>query len=264
MRVYDAKNIRRYDKLAEKRRRVWFLKILFFIGLAIALTGISFYLLFFSGFLDIKNISINGLDQVGKEEFETKLNARLDSKWLRHVEDQKNLIFFDADDFKAKALAAFPEIKEISIDKNMPHTLNVNVVERKVAGIWCFASCKYFDEEGNLWGQAARSAGFLILNVDDLRRDVDKIDIELLNSIALISSYLKNINISVSNFTIPEDFIGDLRVTTSRRYELLLSAGPDTASQLKTLEILLAQKQNDPDFKPQYIDLRINGRVYYK
>jgi len=267
LRVYDAKNIKRYDKLAEKRRRVWFLKILFFIGSAVALAGLSLYLLFFSGLLDIKNVFITGLDQVDQSEFEAELDAHLGSKWMSYIESQKNLIFFNSNKFKAEALAFFPEIKEISINKNIPHSLNVNVVERNVAGIWCFApstGCKYFDEEGNLWGEAAKSTGFLILNIDDLRRDIDRIDTKLLRSMMFISDYLKKINISISNFMIPEDFIGDLRVTTSRGYDLLLSVGPDTTGQLEVLGILLAQKQNDPDFKPQYIDLRINGRVYYK
>ena len=269
MRVYDGKNIKYQDKLAEKRRRVWILKILFFVGLAIAIVGFILYFLFFSGLLEIKEISVSGIDKVGNKEFHDKLNKRLNFKWLGLLERQKNVLFFNSDAFKAEVFAAFPEIKEISINKKPPHTLNIDVTERTTAGIWCFiSSCKYFDKEGITWGEAAKSSGFLILAVDDLRPGPQSIDLKLLSNVMLISEQLKKNDIFVSKFTIPENFIGDFDAATSRGYGLLFSTGSDIKSQLEVLEIFLAEKNGDlppaGGFKPQYIDLRINGRVYYK
>ena len=176
MRIYDAKNIKYKDGLAEKRRRVFVLKTLFSIGLSIAIVGLIVYLLFFSGLLEIKEVSVNGLDKVNGADFHNGLNERLDSKWLGLLKHQKNVLFFNSDIFKAEALAAFPEIKDISINKKPPHALDIDVTERIAAGIWCFTdsstssasleqaefteSCKYFDEEGVVWGEAAKSSGF--------------------------------------------------------------------------------------------------------
>ena len=277
MRVYDAKNIRYKDGLAEKRRKVFVVKVLFFIGLVIAVAGLILYLLFFSGFLDIREVSISGLDKVGNDEFNSGLNNRLNSKWLGLLEHQRNILFFNSKDFKAEALASFPEIKGVSINKEPPHTLEIDITEREMAGIWCFSlpspeeadgGCRYFDMEGNLWGEAARSSGFIVLNVSDLRPDIKTIDFGLLATIIFTSNRLKEMDILVSKFTIPKNFIGNFSATTSSGYELLFSTDFDIGEQLKVLEIFLAEKQNDPwsvgGFKPQYIDLRINGRVYYK
>ncbi|MBI4158265.1 MAG: hypothetical protein HY505_01415 [Candidatus Yanofskybacteria bacterium] len=265
MQVYDAKNIKYKDGLAEKRRRVWVLKTLFFVGLVIAIVGFVLYLLFFSGFLEIKELSVSGLDKVNSNKFHDELNKRLNSKWLGFIEYQRNVLFFSSEDFKAEIFAVFPEIKEISVSKEPPHALNFNVIERATAGIWCFVDdCKYFDKEGVLWGEAAKSSGFLILSVDDLRQDSGNIDQALLEIIILISGKLAEINIFVSKFMIPSDFIGDFSTFTSSGYELLFSTDSDISKQLEVLEIFLAEKKDNFDFKLQYIDLRINGRVYYK
>src|SRR3989344_4548517 len=172
MRVYDAKNIKYKDGLAGKRRRVWILKILFFVGLVITAVGFILYLLFFFGFLEIKKLSVSGLDKVNSNRFHNELNKKLNSKWLGLLEYQRNVLFFNSDAFKAEILASFPEIKDISMNKELPHALNIDVTERETAGIWCLTSCKYFDREGHTWGEAAKSSGFLILVVDDLRQNV--------------------------------------------------------------------------------------------
>ena len=266
MKVYDAKNIKYHDRLAEKRRRVFILKTLFFVGLAIATAGLILYLFFFSGFLDIKNISISGLDKVNPDDFAEKLNNRINLKRFGYIEHQKNILFFNSDAFNAEVLASFPEVKEIFINKKPPHALGVDVIERKTTGIWCFVdSCKYFDKEGNTWGEAVRSTGFLILNIDDLRQDGQRtIDKSLLDNLLFVLGHLKEMNILINKFIIPDDFLGDFRATTSRSYDLLLSIDSNIKEQLEGFKIFLAEKQKEPGFKPQYIDLRIDGRVYYK
>lgn len=269
MQVYDAKNIRHYDKLAEKRRKRFILKILFFIGLAMAIVGFLLYLLFFSGLLEIKDVSVSGLNKVGGDEFNEELNERLNSKWLGLVEHQKNVLFFDSDAFMAEILSAFPEIENMSVKREPPHTLNIGVMERATAGIWCFVDgCKYFDKEGVSWGGAAKSSGFLILIVDDLGPNIKEINRELLSGIMFILERLKKDEIFINKFIIPDKFIGDFSAFTSGGYELLFSADSDIRRQLEVLEIFLAEKKDNPPpaggFKPQYIDLRINGRVYHK
>lgn len=270
MKVYDAKNIGFRDDLAEKRRKTFVLKILFFIGLTIAIISLIFYFIFFSGFLDIKEVSVNGLDKVNKEEFNNRLDQKLNSKWFGLFEHQKNVIFFDSNTFRTEALYAFPEIKEISVNKRLPHTLNINVIERETVGIWCFLrGCKYFDDKGNTWGETIKSSGFLILNVEDLRQDRQgEIDKSLLGNLLSVLEYLKGLNIFINKFVIPNDFFGDFKVVTSLGFYLLLNTDSDIKEQLEILKIFLVEKQKESSpaggFKPQYIDLRINGRIYYQ
>ena len=278
MRVYDAKNIKFKDGLSEKRRKAHVLKALFFAGFVIAAAGFILYLLFFSGFLEINQVNVSGLNKISGDEFNKELNERLDSKWLGFIERERNLIFFDAESFSGEMLAAFPEIREISVNKEPLHTVNIDIKERTTVGIWCFANgsteldanCRYFDEEGILWGETAKSSGFLILVVEDMRQniketiqpDLSQADSGLLADMVLISGRLKEMNIFINKFEIPDKFIGDFNAFTSEGYKLILSADSDIKKQLEALEIFLTDKK--AIFKPQYIDLRINGRIYYK
>ena len=308
MRVYDAKNIKYKDGLAEKRRRVFVLKALFSISLSIVIIGLIVYLLFFSGLLEIREVSVNGLEKVNGTDFHNELNKRLDSKWRGLFKHQKNVLFFNSDIFKAEALAAFPEIKDISINKKPPNALDIDVMERVAAGIWCFTdssihstnseqagvtkNCKYFDKEGAVWGEAAKSSGFLILVVEDMRQDAQdmirpirpvqgkqdspQIDRDLLASMMLVFKWLKEKDIFIKKFTVPDNFIGDFSAFTSGGYELMFNIDSDIEEQLEVLEIFLMEKRSESSlpalpigewwsrFKPQYIDLRINGRIYYK
>ncbi len=272
MKVYDAKQVGYEDRIIKKRRRTFVLRLLFFIGLVIVIIGILLYLFFFSGLLEIKKVSVNGLDKIDGDEFNSQLNKRFDSKLLGLFEYQKNVVFFDGDDFRAEILSVFPEIKEITVHKEPPHTLSIDVEEKETAGIWCFkndldpliSDCKYFDKKGNIWGEAAMSSGFLVLNVDDRRRlEVQKTDFELLADIVQISERLKEMNIFVRKFIIPDDYFGDFEALTADNYKLLFSTDSDIEEQLDVLEIFLIDKKRD-NLKFQYIDLRINGRVYYK
>lgn len=275
MRVYDAKNIKFKDGLTEKRRKVYIFKTLFFVGLIIAIVGFILYLLFFSGLLEINRVNVSGLNKISGDEFDKGLNERLDSKWLGLLKRQRNLIFFDADFFRAEILTAFPEIKEISVNKEPLHTLNIDVMERTTIGIWCLTSgstwlttsCKYFDEGGTLWGEAAKSSGFLVLVVEDMRQDIKEmvqVDSGILADVMLILGRLKEMNIFINKFIIPDKFFGDFNVLTSGGYDLLFNTDSDIKEQLEVLEIFLKEKKGDSDFKPQYIDLRLKGRIYYK
>jgi len=292
VRVYNVKNIKYHDRLAEKKRRVFVLKTLLFIGLAIVFIGLIFYLVFFSSFFKISQVNVNGLDKVSKDEFNGQFNKRLNSKWIGLLKHQGNVAFFNSDAFRAEILAVFPEIKDISVKKEPPHTLNIDITERITTGIWCFASqnlgefaelatgssdyltpgssdplttsCKYFDEEGNVWGEAVRSVGFLVLVVDDLRQNAEEINTDLLSDIIFMSKRLKEIDVFTDKFTVPDEFIGDFSAFTSGGYELLFSTDSDMGGQLEVLKIFLAEKRDELGFNPQSIDLRINGRVYFK
>ena len=66
----------------------------------------------------------------------------------------------------------------------------------------------------------------------------------------------------IKRIEIPADFIDDLTVHTAKGYYILANTGSGMDKQLDTLRIFL--KNKGADFHPEYIDIRIEGRVYYK
>jgi len=159
------------------------------------------------------------------------------------------------------------------VRKKLLHGLVFNFSERKPVGIWCFKeSCSYFDENKVLWGQPAKSSGFIFLTIDDLRETADKkIDDDFFK---LVMEVAKSMTGEVKNIVILAGSFNEFRAYTAHGYYIIFSTDSDIKNQLDIFKIFLAEKKDSlptgavPDgrqgFHPQYIDLRIDGRVYYK
>ena len=63
---------------------------------------------------------------------------------------------------------------------------------------------------------------------------------------------------------IPENSFDEFRVYTDRGFYLIFSLDSNIKNQTDVLRIFLDEKSKDPNFNPQYLDLRIDGRIYYK
>ncbi|MBI2064929.1 MAG: FtsQ-type POTRA domain-containing protein [Candidatus Yanofskybacteria bacterium] len=271
------------DNLARERRRRFFIRVLASVLCGVMLVGVSAYALFYSGWMDINSISVNGLKSVTEDQISPTIKTMIerDIVPILQIRFQKNVLFFDPEPVKNAILSQFPVIKSIDISKKMPHEIIVNIVERTALGAWCFdrgsstsfdraqdksltTSCQYFDEEGVLWGKALRSSGSLLLNVDDLRPSEGrtKADVQLLAETKELVNGLQGIGLKVNKIEIPQDSIGEFKAYINRGYYLILDTDSDIENQVNILRILL--KDKGESFKPQYIDLRVEGRAYYK
>ena len=261
-------NYSRYgDNLAREKWRRFFIRISIATFCGAMLGGISGYALFYSGWLDINSISINGLKSVTEDQVSPTIKTMIEKNVLPilRIRFQENVIFFDSDMAKESILAQFPAIKEVEIIKELPHEIIVNLTERVALGTWCLGqNCYYFDDEGVLWGKALRSSGSLLLNVEDLRKSDNstKVDVQLLAGIKELISALENISIKINRIEIPADSIGEFRAYTTHGYYLILNMESSVKDQVTVLRILL--KEKGEGFNPQYIDLKVEGRAYYK
>jgi len=223
--------------------------------------------LFFAKVFDVRNITINGLKTVEDDYVLREIRQTMEVKTLGYLRMQENILFFDGEALAAKLSAEFPVLKTIGIEKKLRHELIINFFERMPSGIWCFdpGKCRYFDSEGVLWGEPVRSSGFLLLMIDDLRKsdNQERIDIDFFNGIRLAAETLKKRNISTKEAGIPEDSVMDFYLVADGGYRLIFNLDTDIEGQVEVLKIFLNDKSN-VDFRPQYIDLRIDGRVYYK
>ena len=249
------------DNLARQKRAHFLFKIgLVFILVAIAIGGIL-YLLFFYKFMDVRAVTIEGLKTINSEELRDKIMERLEEKYLGYIPRKDYLLFLDTDDLRSEILSQYPTLKSVEIEKNMPHELIFKLNEREALGIWCLRdnNCQYFDSDKNTWGPAGKSSGFLIMTVEDKRKN-EKIDDEYFNSIKLLIDKDKKLPVTIKDIIIPEDSFRDFRVNTSDEYYLLLSLDSDIPQQIEVLKIFLGEGQ----LFNEYIDLRIDGRVYYR
>lgn len=276
MRPANIKTIRDRSNLGRRAGRPFLFKLILSCISAVSLSALIIYVLFFSGVLEIRSVVITQkvssvTDTIDKDLILSKINSVLESKKYGYLKTQRNILFFNASEAEKELLADLLFISQISINKKLPHNLNISFSLRNIEGIWCFQNdnCRYFDANGTYWGEAVKSSGFLLLTVNDLRNndnttDNGKVDIKFMESIKRVNEYFKTLNLKIKNAVIPEESLGEFLVNTDKEYQVIFDIDADISGQLKSLRILLNERGKDPNFKPQYIDLKIDGRIYLK
>ncbi len=253
------------DSLTIRRHRAFLLKIIAGAVVALAIIVGAIYFLFFSSVLKITTITINDDTNINKEQVTLAINNFLDTKsWFLRV--RRNILFLNSGNLEAVLRDQMPLIKDISISKKYPHGLSVNLKEHLPLGIWCYSGsqCQYFDKDMAVWGNPGHSSGFILLSVDDQRVGTEKVvDEKFFKSILDTIQDLPE-SITTKEVIIPEMSLNDFKIVTDKGYYIFFSYDSDLAGQLKVLKLFLGGKAKDPSFQPQYIDLRINGRIYYK
>lgn len=254
--------------LARQQRRRFFLIITGVLILILALICSLIYFLFFSLSMKLTEINLSGLKSVKSEEVFTIIDSIKNETPLgiKSFKPKNNILFFDTNLLKSRILSAFPVIQEVNILKEFPHKIDIEITERTPIGTWCLAiSCRYFDQEGVLWGNALHSSGSLLLSVDDLRilgEQPHMLSPDIFEPIQKAVLDLDVVGIKIKKVSIPVEAIGDFRIDTTAGYYILFNNDTDISGQAKILKILLDEKGEE--FKPEYLDLRIDGRVYYK
>ncbi|MEK7121642.1 MAG: hypothetical protein AAB857_02960 [Patescibacteria group bacterium] len=267
MRPVNLKKLNRKDEVASRHRRDFILKVVVIVLLTVAVVAGFIYLLFFSRMFDVREVSFNGLDTVNSDVFRGKIDEDLNQKILAYLPRRNNIFFVNTRNLKTEFASAYPVFKSVNAQRKLLHGLVFDFLERKPAGIWCFGSisltmsCSYFDEEKVLWGQPAKSSGFIFLTIEDNRQIENRqIDDEFFKPIMEI---VRNLAGEIKNITISENSFNEFRVYTTDYY-IIYTTDSDIQNQLDALKIFLNDKSKDSNFHPQYIDLRIDGRVYYK
>ncbi len=261
----DIKSIQKRVRAQERRRFLPGTTTLA-VGFACALLAGGFWTVFFSRAFDIRDIAISGLETIDSGTVRERITSAMDAPWLGYLRPHRNIFFFDAERMRAEFQAQFPVLKSIRTEKHFFHGLVFRFIERKPMGVWCLADrCVYFDDEGVTWGPAGRSSGFLFLTVVD-NRSTATVSIAPAMLIALRQSVegVRELGMAIRRVEIPAGSFDEIRIVTDRGYPIRLSMSTDIPAQFAALSAFVAQKRSDPAFAPQYIDLRVLGRIYYK
>ena len=252
--ISTAKTNRFIKKEKRKAKRK---KVVFYFFILIIIGGLV-YLFAFSPIFKIKSIDISGNRNIPSEEIISNLQNR-------------NIFLTTKSSIKNQLIKKFPEILDLKLSKNLfKRELHIEIIEREAIGILCAEDkCFYFDKDGIVFGStSANSEGTTIIVKDYSDRNYnlgDKVfDKNLIDNILSIKNELASkLDLGVSSFDIDTYPIEELRVVTNESWYILFNLKNNIKSQLSALEVALNEKiQNRSAL--QYIDLRIENRIYYK
>ena len=260
------------DRLRKKRRRKFLLKLFLITGLVFLCVAGAVYALFFAGLLEVRTIDVSGEEIIPPDEIRNAAENWLETQFWG-ISVSRNLLFVSSKKLASELAVRFPGIDSLKISKKLPHGLEILITERRPAGIWCFnvsSECFYFDEAGIAYAGTMPSSGFLVLNVTDYRSGGAALGSpvasqEWFKNILIARELLPKIGIAAAEFLIPSGSFDEFDAKTAEGWEIMFSNSTDIAKQIDSLGILLRDKlPAEKRAGLQYIDLRIQDRIYYK
>lgn len=220
--------------------------VLVFLG-AIVLA----YAIFFSNWFQIKNIEIIGSPSI---------SIRSDLDQLKG----KNLFSFNSAHLEDSFMKIDGNYLSIQIYRGIPDTIRVVFANREPKLIWQTGDKKYFvDENAILFKEADNSVTLLI--VIDLSNLAVKIPEQIatsdfINFIQSASTELAKQNIKIVNYEVDETTF-QVSAVTDQNIRIIFNTLRPVSEQIDAFQ--KAYEPNKNDIK-EYIDLRVEGKVYYK
>ncbi len=273
-----------------KKKKIRGFLFLAVFGLYILCASIV-WLFIYSPVFRITQVEIVGTKTVSDLEIQDLLKSRIIlGAWWKPLLGMRNILDWPST-FSSLDLVLDPSIKGIQIAKNyFRRKVVVTVTERAANGIWCYEggntnaniiggdtvsffdlqsaspSCWWFDDEGIVFERSPASSGGIIAAVSDFSQPgrglYSKVlpDIFLPNMLSIFSA-LKASGLGISGIILRDISLQEIEVHTAegpRLYMSLRFPADNIAAVLKTLSRRSGFKNI------QYIDFRVEDKVYYK
>lgn len=247
----------KYRKPHQFKRRKSFLRNRFFWLSILTVSAIAgfLYFLFFSDTFQIKEIRVEGEEEVSEERIISFFPL-------------KNIFLIDTAGIKNDILNKFPQIEEAEIKRKFTDAIEIKILERKTAANWCREEkCFLLDANGIVFKEEVLENGFC--KIGDIQNSEFSlgekiIGAEDLSRILKVSQQLEsNLGLSLERFLIfSED---KLAAKMTGGWEIYFNLQKDIDWQLVKLTAVLEEKipsENRKDL--EYIELRFGNFAPYK
>jgi len=248
----------------------------FFFLLLISFLGVIIYLLFFSGYLAVANINIAGQENISESDIRNEIEGEISGKWLGIVPKNNQLLIHPLA-VENKLSQKFRKIDWVAVRRKFPSELFVQIKERKLALVFKSGEKRFIlDEKGEAFEEI--SAASPEYNLPDLMTLEDTSNHDVIDGKSVIDpaviSFMTDISKKMSTetdmeisreFVTPNRISGDLRVETSAGWKIFFDASLDASKEIGMLKTVLDEKiPHDQRVNLEYIDLRVDNKVFYK
>jgi hypothetical protein len=227
----------------------------------------------------VDSVRVEGLTYIPNDQVSTLLKANVTGRsWIKNFLGFNNMLVWPTR-ISSSDLRSIPEASSVTIQKSYSrHLILVSVQERKRGGIWCFkgasapsstesngSNCFWFDEQGMI-SRAPATEGSLVLSINDYSRSgvaqgEAALPASFLSNLFSIFNALNKIDVVPKEIRLNDLALEEVQVPTytgpNLSFSLRFSAN-NTPAAFKELAL-----KTDVT-KLQYIDFRIENRIYYK
>lgn len=250
-------------------------KFLFYL-LSISFLGVSFYILFFSGYLAITEIAVSGQENIQADDVKKEIEAQLGGQ-IFHSISKNNMLLARTSSLKEDLKKKFKKIDSVKIKRGFPSKLVIEISEKKLKMIFCSREkCFILDEKGNAFEEIREdseeyknSSLFVLRDASDPEVSLEErmfnpAYMDFMESAKNKMEQEMDIFLEREYMT-PNRISGDIRVKTKEGWDVYFDAGLEAKKEVMMLKAVLDEKiPRDQRGNLEYIDLRSDNRVFYK
>lgn len=214
-------------------------------------------------FFSVKTIVVSGDRNYAASLVQTAAKQQLHDHWW-----WRNLMLIDTSKLQKALLASQPQLTDVNIRRRWPGQLRLEVTERQPNLEWKTGDKTYILASDGVVADKAEDTGLRLPVVVDTTNLPVKVGDQVVSShfvsfcLELISLLPKQ-GIQVKRLSVPATTT-EVDVETNQGYfikfDTTRSATSEVGDLVRVLNLLKGQNQHPS----QYIDLRIDGRAYYK
>ncbi len=265
---------------SDLRRKRFFLKMALFAGVFLFLSaGVS--ALFYVPKFRVQNVSVRGNAVLSGNEIAAEVSDALNGRYYG-IFPRGNILLVPKEEIISRLLSAFPRIKKVSLDRDFPDSLIVNITERKPAALFCGeepeepaspptspspggnqsepeGGCSFIGEDGAVFEKAADFSGSVYVKFYG-KKNTKKVP--FFEKLARFAAAASGEGADISKVVFGKDALREFY--SSEGWRVLLNEGDDFEKAAANLKLALEEQIKEKRKNLDYIDLRFGKKVYYK
>jgi len=281
-------------RLKGRSKKSWVLKTAVVVVVFLIFLAGALYCLIFLPTFKMNKVFVAGTRETDALSIEAITMSLVQEKFFGKI-PKDNLILFPQKKIIGAILGAFPEIKSVALTKKpFEHLAVIKIEERQASAIWCRVEapeseqvssssatqavqaslplaeyCFFVDSEGFIFKPAPILSGGAVPTVyDKTSQDINLgstvANPERLKFILAVKKELAGVNMNLTDFIIASQTLGDLEILTPEGWRIMLDTNMSPSSQVNALKRVLQEKIKEKRAILEYVDLRVEDRVYYK
>jgi hypothetical protein len=248
----------------------------FYWLIVLAFAGATLYVIFFSQFLAITEINIQGAKKIDPASVKTEINSSLSGKYLGFL-PKNNIIFAGKSRIRKILSSRFKLIDGVEIKKGFPGNLAVFITEKEPLLVLRTGGQDYIiDDKGFVWRKPDFGLDLpdedklAVLEDTSSRQSIGKSDSLGLDFVNFVLESKKKIKTSLDIetdrlMTTPSIAAGDIVLKSNEGWKIYINQDVGVEKEIEMLKLVLDNKiGKEKTADLEYIDLRTNNKVYYK
>lgn len=224
--------------------------------------------------LQIRHVSLMGAETLDQGALRDRVERHLEgTRWL--LIPRGSFFLVQPDAIAADLRKDLLRIRDISIKKEFPDSLEIKIAERAFWGIFCGSgdasatpACAYIDPAGIPYERAPVPEGKLITIVRSDRTGAalgdQVVDAALMTDIRLLDEALRAAGIESPEFLVTLRVPDEIRAVASEGFAMIFSRAQSSAQSVAVVKRVLEKEIGGRRSRLEYIDLRLGSKVFYR